>query len=232
MALLMDIRGAFFGMFTAGMVATSTSNALGNLTTIEHLNATTKVWQLAVIIPNGIPAKNANYATVTYPLPIISEKPRAAIIESDNMSEGPSQSASSNSSPDPQSQRDSKAKRTFAILHLGAGQNPWDLGAYGNWKSVMGDNVLDWFLPIRRSPCSNHESSESQFPLGRWVEELRVKEGLLPQNGIRSPRPRATHRQERLARKRAKDIEMQELENQVPSNTELPTSTSIGSNAV
>ena len=74
------------------------------------------------------------------------------------------------------SARDSRATRTFAILRmLKPGDNPWDLGsALLNLETVMGTDILDWVLPIRRSPCCNHESPESQFRLGPKVDLLRV----------------------------------------------------------
>lgn len=79
-------------------------------------------------------------------------------------------------SQQPVSDRDRQATRTFAILNMvQAGENPWDLGsALANWESVMGYHVIDWFLPIRRSPCCNHEDSESHFMVGPAVDRVRV----------------------------------------------------------
>jgi palmitoyltransferase len=74
------------------------------------------------------------------------------------------------------SDRDSRATRTFAILKmLQPGDNPWDLGsARLNLESVMGTSIFDWLSPVRRSPCCNHESTESQFPVGPKVAFLRA----------------------------------------------------------
>jgi palmitoyltransferase len=85
-------------------------------------------------------------------------------------------------------ERDLQASRTFAVLRmLESGDNPWDLGSLMlNWKTVMGDNVIDWFLPIKRSPCCNHEQSESQFSVGPWVDLLRVRYGFLEPQNIRA----------------------------------------------
>jgi palmitoyltransferase len=83
------------------------------------------------------------------------------------------------------SDRDLKANRTFAILKmLEPGDNPWDLGTkIANWETVMGISVWDWFLPVRRSPCCNHEDTESHFMIGPWVDLLRCKVGFLaPEN--------------------------------------------------
>jgi palmitoyltransferase len=86
------------------------------------------------------------------------------------------------------SKRDLQATRTFAVLRmLESGDNPWDMGSLMlNWKTVMGDDIIDWFLPIKRSPCCNHEQSESQFSVGPWVDLLRVKYGFLEPQDIRA----------------------------------------------
>lgn len=84
--------------------------------------------------------------------------------------------------------RDLQATKTFAILNmLEPGDNPWDLGSrYLNWKSVMGANAFDWFLPFRQSPCCNHEDPESHFELGPAVELLRARHHFV---AARSPHP-------------------------------------------
>jgi palmitoyltransferase len=69
-----------------------------------------------------------------------------------------------------------KAVRLFAILRLNPGDNPWDLGSYLlNFETVMGENVFDWFLPFRRSPCCNHEDPESYYRIGPVVKLARAK---------------------------------------------------------
>jgi palmitoyltransferase len=77
---------------------------------------------------------------------------------------------------EPLSARDLKATRTFTIVKmLEPGDNPWDLGsAHRNLETVMGTSILDWLLPIRRSPCCNHENNESQFAIGPKVASLRA----------------------------------------------------------
>lgn len=83
--------------------------------------------------------------------------------------------------------RDARATRTFAILPmLEPGQHPWDLGSPRlNWESVMGTRVFDWFLPIRRSPCCNHDDSESHFFVGPSIDRLRADYGLINKEDIR-----------------------------------------------
>jgi palmitoyltransferase len=84
--------------------------------------------------------------------------------------------------PPPQGSRDFQASRTFAVVHsLKPGDNPWDLGnAMLNMKTVMGNTVLEWFLPTA-SPCLNHDSTESQFAIGPAVKRLRAEHGLSAQ---------------------------------------------------
>ncbi|KAG4437698.1 hypothetical protein IFR05_006822 [Cadophora sp. M221] len=97
------------------------------------------------------------------------------------------------------SNRDLRATRTFAILSMqDVNQNPWDLGSVLlNMKSVMGDDIIDWFLPIRRSPCCNHESTESQYAVGPYVENVRRVAGLTDQAAQVPRRRRRKHRRHR-----------------------------------
>ncbi|KFY38139.1 hypothetical protein V494_04501 [Pseudogymnoascus sp. VKM F-4513 (FW-928)] len=176
----------FFGLFTFGMTCSSLQFVFSNLTTIENLSKKRRAWLVAAIIPPTFTLpQQGNYPHITYPLPLSpSEK---------SSSSAPSSPASSPheiiSETEVSSERDARATRTFAILQLAMGRNPWDLGAAGNWKSVMGNNFLDWVLPIKHSPCRNHESHESQFETGRWMEELLVEVGFMSDKDMRKPRP-------------------------------------------
>lgn len=72
-----------------------------------------------------------------------------------------------------------KLYRTFVILRTNEGENPWNLGSrLMNWKTVMGNSILDWFLPIHRSPCCNHDNRESQFEFGFAVDNHLSRLGL------------------------------------------------------
>ena len=92
--------------------------------------------------------------------------------------------------------------RTFAILHTKPGENPWDLGPFQNFKQVMGEHWYDWLLPIKYSPLSNHDSGESDFPLGHVVQRLREEAGIAPpppppQVAFRRKSGRRKHRRSR-----------------------------------
>lgn len=71
--------------------------------------------------------------------------------------------------------------KTFAILETLPGMNVWDLGSkFQNFKAVFGSSLHEWLLPIKHSPCCDHSSLVSQFPLGPDFEELLIEAGLTP----------------------------------------------------
>lgn len=85
------------------------------------------------------------------------------------------------------SARDILATRTFGILMMNRGDNPWDLGSrLLNLETVMGTNFLDYFLPIRRSPCCNHEDPESYYYLGPVVDVVKSKFYFMDAKDIRA----------------------------------------------
>ncbi len=145
---------ALFGLFTLTMTLTSMRYIFMNLTTVDYLKAKNVVHQLAILVPRGTPS-GPNYHVITYPLP--------------NSASGDDEICSP---------RDRLATRTFAIVRTEMGENPWDLGLYGNWKSVMGDNLIDWLFPFNDSPCTKHEDDESFYELGPLYQQLRVRFGL------------------------------------------------------
>ena len=79
--------------------------------------------------------------------------------------------------------------KTFAILETLPGMNLWDLGSsYLNFKAVFGESLHDWLLPVKHSPCCDHSSLVSQYPLGPDFEELLVESGLAPRPSSLPPR--------------------------------------------
>jgi len=79
----------------------------------------------------------------------------------------------------PLGQQDTGPKRTFAVLRTHPGQNPWHIGYLENLKTVMGERVIEWFLPVRYSPCCSHDRGDSDFPLGPVVEQLKREARIL-----------------------------------------------------
>lgn len=156
---------SFFGFFTLGMTLTSSQFIFTNITNVDMLRKS-QTFQLAVRIPRDTPPSQ-QYRTVTYPLESGSSGPRSA--EANAQSDGSVEHIST---------RDQRAIRKFAILATERRENPWDLHSWGNWKSVMGNNAIEWLLPIKHSPCCNHESMESDYVLGHVLTELRQRYGV------------------------------------------------------
>lgn len=158
--------GAFFGLFASLMSVVSWRYIWVNTTAVDMLGARTKVYQLAVRVPRETKSTDKFY-TVSYPLPERDQSERRQ-----DTASAPGWAA------DGRHMRDTLATRTFAILKTEPGENPWDLGFYRNWKSVMGDNALDWFLPFRKSPLCNHENSEGFYQIGTLLKYVRRRYGL------------------------------------------------------
>jgi len=150
---------ALFGLFTFTMTATSIRYILVNLTTIDYLKSKNVVHQLAIRVPQGT-RPSQSYNVITYPLPKSTDTTNPTL-----------QTITTESS----SPRDQLATRTFAIVKTEMGENPWNLGYYRNWKSVMGDNLIDWLLPIKGSPCAQYENGESFYEMGPLYQELRAR---------------------------------------------------------
>ncbi|KAI0885932.1 zf-DHHC-domain-containing protein [Annulohypoxylon maeteangense] len=171
------VLAAFFGLFTFLMTVTSVRYIFANMTNVDMLSSRTKVHQLAVRVPRGTESTD-KFTVVTYPLPKLEEVTNGR----SNDTARPRAVESRGASPQPNrvspSTRDDLATRTFAILRTEPGENPWDIGAWKNWQSVMGTNVLDWILPFRRSPCANHESHDSFYPMGKVLADVLARYNL------------------------------------------------------
>lgn len=160
------------------MAAGSLQLASINCTTVENLTRKTKVWHLAVRVPESYQPpsagriregpNSAQLKTVTYPLP--QWTPIATALPA-----GTDTAISPNGSA---SERTTPALRTFVVLMSNPGDNPWNLGALKNIKQVLGYRWWDWLLPLKYSPCCNHESQESAYVLGPAVERMRQEAGL------------------------------------------------------
>lgn len=159
------------------MSASSLQFVLLNTTTIENLSRKTKVWQLAVHMPN-LPSGTGPppFRTITYGQPL----PGAP------------------DAKDPASTGQPSDPRTFAILHSKPGDNPWDLGYYRNFKSVMGDHWFDWLSPIKHSPCTRHDRLDCEFETGPVVERMKREAGIeAPSQVVTQEKPRRHRRRRR-----------------------------------
>lgn len=93
--------------------------------------------------------------------------------------------------------------RHFAILQLPPGMNPFNLGsAYRNFTAVFGSTFLDWVLPLKHSPCCDHTSRVSEYPLGPEFELMLADAGLVrPISSTSKERRSSTTRSQRRRRK-------------------------------
>ncbi|EQL02821.1 hypothetical protein G6O67_005129 [Ophiocordyceps sinensis] len=160
---------SIFGFFTFAMTLTAARFIFTNITNIDILSKT-RFFFLAVRIPSNSPPSDA-FPTISYPLqrPPVQQMTDASSPRSNYMAHD--------------TDRDVRASRKFAILRTEPGENPWDLGFWRNWKSVMGNHPIDWLLPIRRSPCCNHESMDSDYQLGPLLATLKKRYGVPELNG-------------------------------------------------
>lgn len=161
------------------MFGSSFQFVLVNTTTVENLSRHTKVWTLAVYMPNPPTSAPTSFQTITYPL---KTQPRRSSLNTDGL-------------PVP-----SPPPRTFAILHSKPGENPWDLGPRGNFRAVMGEKWWDWISPLRYSPCCNHDRGDSAFEMGPVVDRMRERAGIATArdgNAFRMPSRRRRRRSTR-----------------------------------
>jgi palmitoyltransferase len=166
--------GALFGLFSVTMTSTALRFVFQNITNVD-LFRKNQTFRLAVRVPTGTRSTD-QFSTITYPLSFPGEDSRAPGTAHSN---GVDQSDGAGSiATNRMAARDQRAKRTFAILQAQSGENPWHMGYRKNFKSVMGESVFEWLLPLRHSPCSRHDSMVSDYEFGPLVEELKRRYGL------------------------------------------------------
>jgi palmitoyltransferase len=189
---------AMFLLFSAGMFASTFQLAVINSTTVENLSRKTKVWYLAVYMPapQEVMERRGNgdwtpLRTIRYPRP--PEEQQVLLQQSESLP-APASTTANQSTVD-------LPVRTFAILETPAGFNPWDCGPLQNIKEVMGSRLIDWFLPLKHSPCADHSSDVSMFRLGPQVERLKEDAGLVSRRrGLTDQRPRHKKKRRRKSR--------------------------------
>ena len=165
------------------MFGSSFQFVLVNTTTVENLSRRTKVWTLAIYMPNPPTSAPTSFQTITYPL---TAQPRPS-------------SSNTNGPPVP-----APPPRMFAILHSKPGENPWDLGPWSNFRSVMGEKWWDCILPLKYSPCCDHDRGDSAFEMGPVVDRMRERAGIaVPRDGNGSTMP--SRRRQRRSRRGDED---------------------------
>lgn len=187
---------ALFLLFGAGMSISSLQFAVENSTTIENLNRRSQVYYVAVYVSEPVfsrldQTQRDNIRWISYPRPpqeqlqvlqnAGADYPEAMVnVTPPAPVHIPSLTTHAPAPPQqPSEPQPPPLTRMFAILETEPGSNPFDLGAFNNFKEVMGDNILDWLLPLRQSPCARRTSPYSMYKMGRVVYKLKKRAGLL-----------------------------------------------------
>ena len=155
---------ALFFLFGIGMFGSTIQLTYLNTTTVENLSRRSKTHYIAVHLPRPEETIRQNEAAGNPPLRTI-DYPRPPEEQAFILQQHGAVPTSSPSSSQPFTTAPPKPQRTFAIIETTPGQNPWVLGPIENLKSVLGDRLIDWFLPIRYSPCTNHDSKFSMYKI-------------------------------------------------------------------
>jgi len=199
----------FFTLFTLGMVLNTVWMAFLNVTTIENIDRTSRTMLLAVLLPPELQMSpgQVDYLkppTISTRSPVRSagnESEMPLTSEIDHPSHSSYFSYVDSSRPMRRLARSTYWKgtvtyplhpdtdraplpapvtRTFAILETPPGMNPWDLGTpWRNFTAVFGHHFHQWFIPYRHSPCCDHSSGTSFYPLGPDFEWLLEDAGLI-----------------------------------------------------
>ena len=159
------------------MTGSSLQFAIINSSTIENLSRKNVVWTLAVYMPKP-PEVSSGFRTISY-----SSAKNSSGIHASTEQDQPN------------------TIRTFAILHSKPGENPFDLGPYRNFKSVMGDHWYDWIFPLRYSPCCDHNRQDGQFAMGSVLQRMRKEAGISLPIQMDEEKPHRKHRRRRRRRR-------------------------------
>jgi palmitoyltransferase len=64
--------------------------------------------------------------------------------------------------------------RMFVVMQTKPFQHPWSTTLMEGWKDTMGLTPIDWFLPLRHSPCKQRDRS-GEFRWGEVVYDMATK---------------------------------------------------------
>ncbi|KLU90511.1 hypothetical protein MAPG_10364 [Magnaporthiopsis poae ATCC 64411] len=186
----------FFGLFSSMMSITAMRFVLLNTTNIDHIDYARKVYRLAIrVSADEATFRCSTFAPIVrYPLPPNAFRPTWAArdVGSDDETDeerdqrhaaederlGRAAELSGNGNGSTLATASEVPKTYFAIVTTRPGENPWDRGYAANFRSVMGESIIDWFLPIRQSPCTNEWSNDGFYRFGPLIETLRARHGL------------------------------------------------------
>ena len=181
---------SLFWLFSFGMFVSSFHLALVNSTTVENLSKGSKIWYLAVYLPRpeetqhhlsrvDEQGRRHDARTITYPRPPEEQQFRHEHARPSPEAQAERPVELVNIPPDSPNSNLPAPQRTFVILEMEPGDNPWDLGLMSNLHQIFGYHIIDWILPMRYSPSADHSNKESMFRLGPVVRRRLVERGLL-----------------------------------------------------
>jgi palmitoyltransferase len=61
--------------------------------------------------------------------------------------------------------------RQYVVMQTKPMEHPWYTTLLRGWKDTMGNSVVDWFLPLRQSPCKQRSRS-GEFEWGEVVYDM------------------------------------------------------------
>ncbi|KAF7455335.1 Palmitoyltransferase [Pyrenophora tritici-repentis] len=61
--------------------------------------------------------------------------------------------------------------RSYVVMQTRTMEHPWYTTLMKGWKDTMGNNIIDWFLPFRQSPCKQR-SHQGEFEWGEVVYDM------------------------------------------------------------
>ncbi|RPB09576.1 zf-DHHC-domain-containing protein [Morchella conica CCBAS932] len=139
-----------FGLFSCGMAISTTQLIYRNLSTVDSLSHTVKVYQLAIHDPNPPPAPGPGGRPLVYRVYL------------------------------PEHPKEGQEPRCFAIVNTKQGENPWRLdNMLDNFREVLGYSIWDWWLPIKQSPLVKKNNGRTWYKMNeKLIERLKMEAGI------------------------------------------------------
>ncbi|GAB7345868.1 hypothetical protein MBLNU457_4116t1 [Dothideomycetes sp. NU457] len=183
---------AVFFVFTGGMTVSNVQHLYNNMTTVDAIDAARRIVYLAIRIrdTDRSPAivEQPDSESHKYHKSGERKNPFAPRQHGNFDSGGPIPWEGTITYPLYNKGNSTPGRKpiTFAIVKTPPGMNPWNLGFSNNVRSMMGPNVLDWFLPLHIVRDRGHGSI---YPMGSDFEELKRRAGIELQTGLEDHRP-------------------------------------------
>ncbi|KAF2251386.1 zf-DHHC-domain-containing protein [Trematosphaeria pertusa] len=70
-------------------------------------------------------------------------------------------------------QRD--ASRSYVLFQTQPFDHPWDIGTWPNLQSIMGYSIWQWLVPLKMSPCIQHDDIRGEFGWAQKVLDMAAE---------------------------------------------------------